>query len=133
MRHINDQINLSKKTAPYLTISSAYSYDFFTPKDRGTGSEYKGLIVFDLAMLGKTPLPILVHDSILLKQIQDESLEGIIRFYSNQPKQVFIALDKEESFTRATQNMLTESTVLRLYPGGGELFGKALNEESEEK
>lgn len=83
MRHINDQINLSKKTAPYLTISSAYSYDFFTPKDRGTGSEYKGLIVFDLAMLGKTPLPILVHDSILLKQIQDESLEGIIRFYSN--------------------------------------------------
>ena len=84
-------------------------------------------------MLGKTPLPILVHDSILLKQIQDTSLEGIIRFYSNQPKQVFIALDKEESFTRATQNMLTESTVLRLYPGGGELFGKALNEESEEK
>ncbi|MFK4786864.1 hypothetical protein ACI1S4_03170 [Lactococcus petauri] len=42
-------------------------------------------------------------------------------------------MDKEESFTRATQNMLTESTVLRLYPGGGELFGKALNEESEEK
>jgi len=133
MRQINDDINLSKKTAPYLTISSAKSYEFFTPKDRGTGSEYKGLIVFDLAMLEETPLPILVHDSILLKQIQDESLERIIRFYSTQPKQVFIALDKEESFTPATQTMLKTSTVLRLYPGGGELFGKAWNEESEEK
>lgn len=133
IRQINDDINLSKKTAPYLTISSAKSYEFFTPKDRGTGSEYKGLIVFDLAMLEETPLPILVHDSILLKQIQDESLEGIIRFYSTQPKQVFIALDKEESFTPATQTMLKTSTVLRLYPGGGELFGKAWNEESEEK
>ena len=133
MRQINDDINLSKKTTPYLTISSAKSYEFFTPKDRGTGSEYKGLIVFDLAMLEETPLPILVHDSILLKQIQDESLEGIIRFYSTQPKQVFIALDKKESFTPATQTMLKTSTVLRLYPGGGELFGKAWNEESEEK
>ncbi|MEA1130448.1 DUF2326 domain-containing protein, partial [Klebsiella pneumoniae] len=63
-------------------------------------------MVFDMAMLEETPLPILVHDSILLKQIQDESLEGIIRFYSTQPKQVFIALDKEESFTPATQTML---------------------------
>ncbi|GFH40266.1 DUF2326 domain-containing protein [Lactococcus insecticola] len=132
MRQINDNINLSKKTAPYLTIDTANHYDFYTPKDRGTGSEYKGLVVFDLAMLKETPLPILVHDSILLKQIQDKSLEGIIRFYSNQKKQVFIALDKEESFTTATQSMLTTSTVLRLYPGGGELFGRAWNEESEE-
>lgn len=78
-------------------------------------------------------MPILVHDSILLKQIQDKSLEGIIRFYSNQTKQIFISLDKKESFTPTTQIMLTESTILRLYPNGGELFGKAWNEEIEEK
>lgn len=133
MKHINDAIYLTKKTTPFLRIVTAKNYDFYTPKDRGTGSEYKGLIVFDLAMLHETPLPILVHDSILLKQIQDEALEGILKLYSNQQKQVFIALDKEASYTPTTQAMLTASTVLRLYPGGGELFGKAWNEESEEE
>ena len=36
------------------------------------------MIVYDLAVLSLTALPILVHDSYLLKQIQDISIEKIL-------------------------------------------------------
>ena len=133
IRSINDEIYNGTKTAPVLSINSAKSYDFFTPQDRGTGSEYKGLIVFDLAMINQTPLPILVHDSVLLKQIQDNALEKILSIYTNQQKQIFIALDKESSYTPRSQELLSSSAVLRLYPDGGELFGQAWNEEKQEE
>ena len=46
----------------------------FTPDDTGTGIAYKGLVVYDLAVLGLTRLPVLVHDSVVLKQISGISL-----------------------------------------------------------
>lgn len=128
MHQINDKIYNGFKTAPVLTINTAKSYHFFTPQDRGTGSEYKGLIVFDLALLNKTPLPVLVHDSVLLKQIQDDALEGILKLYAQHQKQIFIALDREDTYTEESRKILEKSEVLHLYPNGGELFGRAWNE-----
>ncbi|HFI0076866.1 TPA: DUF2326 domain-containing protein [Streptococcus suis] len=127
MKTINDEIYQGTKTSPKLTLSSASSYHFHTPKDRGTGSEYKGLIVFDLAMLEETSIPVIAHDSVLLKQIQDTALEGILYHYTQQDKQVFIALDKETSYSNITQVLLQEAEVLRLFPNGGELYGWAWN------
>ena len=43
------------------------SYTFNTPDDTGTGNAYKGLVVFDLAVLLLTRLPLIIHDSIILK------------------------------------------------------------------
>ncbi|HFI0291407.1 TPA: DUF2326 domain-containing protein, partial [Streptococcus suis] len=63
MSTINDKIYDGAKTSPKISLNSAKSYDFYTPQDRGTGSEYKGLILFDLAMLKSTSLPINGHDS----------------------------------------------------------------------
>ena len=108
-------------------MKSANSYDFYTPQDRGTGSEYKGLILFDLAMLQITSLPINGHDSFFLKQIQDEGLEGILQCYLEQEKQVFITFDKEKSYSKECQEILRQTEVLRLYPNGGELFGSSWN------
>lgn len=127
MRAINDDIYNGTKTSPVLTLNSATSYNFYTPQDRGTGSEYKGLIVFDLAMLQETTIPVIAHDSVLLKQIQDEALEEILSYYSHQEKQIFIALDKEESYSQQSQKYLKNAEVLRLFPNGGELFGHAWN------
>lgn len=124
---INDAIFNGLKTPPLLAIKSANEYEFFTPNDRGTGSEYKGLIVFDLAMLELTALPILVHDSVLLKQIQDDALEKILELYSRTDKQVFIAFDREATYSQKTQELLKNSEILHLYPNGGELFGHAWN------
>jgi hypothetical protein len=126
---INNFIFDGQKTAPILTIQSSSKYSFFTPNDRGTGSEYKGLVVFDLALLHLTSLPLIVHDSVLLKQIQDSALEKILELYNTSPKQVIIALDKEDSYTEKTQQLLRKSEILRLYPDGGELFGWSWNTE----
>lgn len=127
MKEINDAIYQGIKTVPTLTLSSASRYSFHTPQDRGIGSEYKGLIVFDLAMLEETSIPIIAHDSVLLKEIQDTALEGILTHYSKQEKQVFIALDKNGTYSSTSQALLKKPEVLRLSPDGGELYGWTWN------
>lgn len=127
MDKINDVVYLGEKKSPVLTIKKPNSYTFLTPDDTGTGTSYKGLVVFDLAMLQLTDLPALVHDSVILKQIADEPLERIIELYSDTPKQVFIALDKKGSYTDRTQKKLESSTIINLSDGGNELFGRSWN------
>ena len=127
MKTLNELIN-EKRIAPHLTIKDAMRYSFTTPNDRGTGSQYKGLIIFDLATLIMTNLPLLVHDSVLLKQIEDHTLGEILKIYMETEKQIFISLDKQNSFSKNTQKILQETAVLHLYPNGGELFGRAWNQ-----
>ncbi len=49
-------------------------------------SQYKGLVVFDLAMLSLTQLPVITHDSVMLKHIEDEVMEKIIGLYAGTQK-----------------------------------------------
>ena len=128
MHQLNDEIYNGRKTSPTLNISDADHYTFFTPKDGGTGSKYKGLVLFDLAVTELTKLPVIIHDSFLLKQIEDFALEKILQLYTKTKKQVFIALDKGTSYTKGAQEILAKNTVLTLEPGGSELFGRAWNE-----
>ena len=128
MHQLNDEIYNGRKTSPTLNISDADHYTFFTPKDGGTGSKYKGLVLFDLAVMELTKLPVIIHDSFLLKQIEDFALEKILQLYTKTKKQVFIALDKGTSYTKGAQEILAKNTVLTLEPGGSELFGRAWNE-----
>ena len=132
MVKINNTIYNGRKTAPTLTISDASHYKFFTPRDGGTGSQYKGLVVFDLAMLHLTNLPLLVHDSVMLKHIEDDAIEKILILYSETPKQVFIAMDKEGSYTTEAQRIMENTKILQLSPGEGALFGKTWNDVEQE-
>lgn len=100
------------------------NYTFHTPEDTGTGIAFKGLVVFDLAMMHLAKLPILVHDSLILKQISDDAIENILAQYSACVKQIIIALDKQDSYSTRTATELEEHTVLRLAPDGNELFGR---------
>ena len=124
MSRLNDAIYEGSYNAPLLDFTES-QYTFYTPDDTGTGIAYKGLIVYDLAVLGLTKLPVLVHDSVILKQISDDAIEQIITLYTNAGKQVIIALDKQTSYTENTEKILNECAVLRLAPGGEELFGKS--------
>lgn len=127
MDKINDYVYGGEKRPPVLTISKPNSYSFRTQDDSGTGTSYKGLVVFDLTVLELTQLPALVHDSVILKQIADEPLEKIMELYRQSPKQVFIALDKQGSYLKRTQQILEESKVLQLSDDGNELFGRSWN------
>lgn len=133
MFDINNEIYGGRKTAPTLTITDASHYTFFTPRDGGTGAQYKGLVVFDLAMLTLTKLPVIAHDSVMLKQIEDDAIEKILGLYAGTAKQVFIAMDKEGSYTKRSQEIMESSKVLQLSPGEGALFGRTWNDIEEQQ
>lgn len=128
MLDINNTIYGGRKTAPTLTITDASHYTFFTPRDGGTGAQYKGLVVFDLAMLALTRLPVIAHDSVMLKQIEDDAIEKILELYEGTSKQVFIAMDKEDSYTKRAQEIMEANKALQLSPGEGALFGRTWND-----
>ena len=127
MNELNDYIHDGEKKAPNLKIISDSKYTFFTPDDTGTGTSYKGLIVFDLSILDLTPLPAIIHDSVTLKQIGDEPLEKIMQLYCKSEKQIFAAIDKKGAYTPDTQKIIDDKTVLYLSPNGNELFGYSWN------
>lgn len=124
MRQINATLYSEKVNPPILHLEEG-GYEFFTQDDTGTGIAYKGLVVYDLAIASLTKLPILVHDSLILKQISDEAVENILTRYMKSGKQVIIALDKQDSYSERTAEILEKQCVLHLAPNGRELFGRA--------
>lgn len=124
MDRINKALYKEEFNSPIIHFDGN-TYSFYTPDDTGTGIAYKGLIVFDLAVLNLTKLPIIVHDSVVLKQISDEAIENIMNQYVNSNKQVVIAFDKQEAYSKNTTKLLDKYTVLKLEPNGKELFGRS--------
>ena len=51
---------------------------------------------------------------MLFKQISDYSLEKILEIYDSTSKQIFIALDKPESYTLNTNNLLINKKIIEL-------------------
>ena len=127
MKVLNDAIYDGRRSSPILKVKDSSHYEFFTPNDLGTGSKYKGIIVFDLSMLELTKLPIIIHDSIMLKHIEDNAIEKILELYTHTNKQVFIALDKKGSYSHKTQTIMQNSVVLQLGSDSSALFGKTWN------
>lgn len=122
MYELNNIIYSGIKKAPTLSIKDN-QYIFYTEDDTGTGTSYKGLVVYDLCVLGLTNLPILVHDSVVLKQIEDIAIQEILKLYEKSGKQVIISLDKVNSYSDESAEILNRNAVLQLTPGGNELFG----------
>lgn len=123
MKEYNDLLFETPRKPPRLTLNSSTDYSFETVDDTGTGTNCKGLVLLDVAILTLSKLPALVHDSVFLKQIGDLPLEGILKLYAHSQKQVFIALDKTNSYTKTAQGILERAKVLQLNPGGNEFFG----------
>ena len=129
---LNTYVFETPRTSPVLNLKDDSHYTFEIPNDSGTGSRYKGLILFDLSVLETTSLPAVAHDSFMLKQIEDQVLEKLFELYSRTKKQVFIAIDKQNSYTKRAEKLLEETVILRLSSGGNELFGRSWNVIGEE-
>ena len=116
-----------RKNPPQFALREA-AYDFFIPNDTGAGSKYKSTILTDLSFMNLTDLPFVIHDTILFKNIEDDTMENIIvKYASLESKQVFIAFDHIASFSEEATKILREHTILSITPGGRELFGKSWN------
>ena len=125
MDAINDEVTGGEYNAPRLTINAFNSYEFETPKDKGTGTNHRSMIIYDLAVLQNTVLPALAHDSIVFDSMPRPDLSNLIRVYADQvEKQIFIAVDKTSECTPEPQSILQETTVLKLDNNEKALFGE---------
>lgn len=129
MKEFNDSLFAEPRKAPHLKFNEYNSYRFETPDDTGTGSNYKGMVIYDLAVLFTTSLPAIAHDSLILKNISDVAIDGIMKIYEQSKKQIFIAFDKQDAYTPSTQQILRRNRVLKLSDGGHELYGVSWNKE----
>lgn len=120
---LNDAIYLEKRIAPSIQIKSYSKYSYKTPNDKGTGTEYKSLILFDLTILDKTQLPFAIHDSILFKNIWDEPVEGLFRIYDKSKKQIFVAIDRISVFSDEIRQIINKNQVVKLGEGENALYG----------
>lgn len=123
MAKINGIVTDYKKTSPILRLTPQKTFEFETPEDTSEGTSFKSLVVYDLSIMSLTPLPALIHDSSIVKRIEDVDFERILRLYQGSVKQVFIAFDKADSCTPEAYKILKDNAVLRLSEGGNELFG----------
>ncbi|SEA28341.1 hypothetical protein SAMN02745687_02386 [Lachnospiraceae bacterium NK3A20] len=129
MKALNDSLFKTKKKPPYVHFNSYNSYVFETPDNTGTGSNYKGMLVYDLAILFTTRLPAIAHDSLLFKNLGKDVEDGIIRIYTETEKQIFISYDKQDDCRPATKKILEENCVLKLSTDNCELYGRSWDTE----
>lgn len=130
MREFNNIIYPDISKSPQLNLKAHYSYSFHTPDDDGTGTKFKGMILYDLAILYLTNLPAIAHDSLLLSNISYQATEALLKLYDQSKlfnKQVFLAFDKASSYSPDANQLLSENTVLRLSSDGNELYGISWN------
>ncbi len=113
MMDINKLIYKDDRRAPTFNINGD-SYIFTTFGDTGTGTAYANLITFDLSLLELTCLPTLIHDLPLIKNIENEATENIIKIYSTHKKQIFIAIDKIHTYKEETNKIIQKNTFLKL-------------------
>lgn len=127
MTRLNDYIYGGERYAPTIKFGNSRSgkptYDFWTENDTGAGTNFKGLIIFDLTLLRLTELPVIAHDSNIFKNIADLPIDKIMELYNQSKKQIFIAFDKEDAFYDVTRKIVHSTKVIELYENGGELFG----------
>ncbi len=127
MKALNDEIYNGQKTCPRIKIDLLDRYFFSTPADSGTGTQQRGVAIFDLVLLAKTQLPAFVHDSVMLKHIEDSTLNKLFEYYNKTNKQIFIAFDRADTYPQSTV-LLDQTKVIKLGRGKEALFGKDFNE-----
>lgn len=125
MERLNEYIYTNGRKAPMIHFSDAGdTYTFRTPNDSGTGTSCRGLILFDLAVMTLTNLPVLIHDSVIHKQIEDHAFGKLLDLYEKSGRQVFIAMDKQSSFGNEVEKTLENAAILHLSKNGNELYGR---------
>ena len=99
--------------SPILELNEK-NYKFGIKNNTGTGRSYESLIVFDLAVLETSQLPVLIHDSFLFKNLSIDLMQNILLQYTNKKKQIFIALDELNRYNEDTKKIILEKKVLVL-------------------
>lgn len=104
----------SKEVKPPKLILSPEKYSFEINDNTGTGNAYQSLIILDISIFKVTKLPFIIHDSMLFKNIQQDTMQKLIYTYNSFEKQVFIAIDEKYKFDKQCQEILGNKKVVEL-------------------
>lgn len=102
-----------RRTPPMLQTSTK-TCKYLVFNDTGAGKSYLSTLLLDMAFYSLTPIPFLVHDSILFNSIETSFVERFLPFYLDENRQVFISVDELVRFSADAQALLNEKSVLRL-------------------
>ena len=124
IKSLSDMITSSNSKAPILRLSNN-QYFYGVQDNTGTGKAYTDLVLFDLAILALTDLPILIHDSFLFNNIDDATKQNFLRLYTQfSNKQIFISLDQFLGDDSKEIDALLFSTTRLVLSENSTLFGK---------
>lgn len=113
-----------KLLPPKLELFDGKKYKYCSENDDGAGHTNKDIIIFDLAMLEKTELPNIIHDTNLFKQMENPAVKKLLDLYVKCQKQVFIALDEKDKYA---SNVLDGDAVVLKLSNEDPLFGEKWN------
>ena len=122
MDELNSVIYADGRESPIIEVESPRTYNFNTFSHGDIGSQYRGLILFDLAVLQTSKLPFLIHDSSFFSSLDDGAVERLLEYYDKTDKQIFIAFDKETTDTAG--QVLKRAEILQLSHWNEELYGE---------
>jgi len=113
MRGIVTSVFGEERKSPRIALrDGSYSFDVY--EDTGTGTAYIGLVIFDLTVFLLTQLPFVAHDSVLFKNIENNSVAKLLQVYMRTEKQSFIAIDEIEKYGKDAASVLREHSVIQL-------------------
>lgn len=113
LRRIVTEVFGADRKSPEIQLrENNYKYQVF--EGTGTGTAYASLIVFDLGVFRTTSLPIVIHDSLLFKNIENDSVSNLLGIYAGVSKQSFIAIDEAEKYGGAAASLLRKQSVVQL-------------------
>lgn len=113
MREIVSEAVGEHRKSPRLSLDDT-KYNFEVFEDTGTGTAYFGLVLFDMAVFRATSLPAIAHDSVLFKNISNDSVAHLVGLYAKIQKQSFISLDEIQKYGPAAAGILQRQRVIEL-------------------
>lgn len=114
MSEINASLIGDAERAPSIHIAANKDFTFGIRGNSSEGAAFRSMVVYDLAILKLCDIPVLIHDSNILKRIDDHQLEQLLECYENSGHQVFIAYDRLSDTTEKAHGKLLECAALRL-------------------
>jgi hypothetical protein len=113
LQKLSERIYGSGRKSPYLSFTRTnYEYRIF--EDTGTGKAFSNLILFDWAVFMLTPVPFLIHDSLLFKNVENETVSKMITIYSELDRQTFVAIDEIQKYGEKAKAIIDSHIVVNL-------------------
>lgn len=136
MADFNQQIQDGKWTNPEIAFALPQSstakgishYSLTSKSDRGDGTEGADVLLYDLAVLQLTRLPILIHDGFIRTELDSEREQAFIKLFAGQgKKQIFTEFNATVKYNEEIQKLLDDHiSVLEIGTGEKGLYGRSI-------